>query len=259
MSAPFDQLILTDVTIDLAAANVDALERARGWLITATEGSSVTMTYRRSLELFFAPAPFTSNRAFAQLNRANSAIGLAYVGDDPGLLHRKRPHYAKPVPMSTNKRFFLQILRAQLQSLSQPSTRIPDLLAFISRSWDLACVLDAEIDHLSVGYITDIAIVSDERLQVTSSVLLEAMRTKVLVNFNIRAIAAVSDRELQPLRVSVKPTARVVYGEALKEGKMTEFMESRIEGWAQGHTGGGLWSRVVKELEDRCCARGKRP
>ena len=221
------------------------------------------MTFCRSIELTFSPASFASKKSSSQSPQRNSAIRLTYIGDDETTRHRNQPHYKKPTSMTTIQRFFLQILRANLQGLHQSSTRLSALLSYIARSWDLASAVDAEVERSQVGYITDTAIVSDDRLKVSSTVFLEAMRTKVHVTFNVQAIGTPIAGELQPLRVAVRPAVKVVYGEALKEGKMTEFMDNRLAGWGvegEGKEGNevGMWARAVRELEDRCRARGKK-
>ena len=56
------------------------------------------------------------------------------------------------------------------------------------------------------------------------------------------------------LSVGLKSNARVCYGEALKEKKMAEFLESKVK----GEKGTGVWVKAVRELEERLIARGKR-
>ena len=57
-----------------------------------------------------------------------------------------------------------------------------------------------------------------------------------------------------PLGIDVKSSAKVCYGEGLKEKKMSEFLESKIK----GVEGRGVWVRAVGELEERLIARGKK-
>ena len=92
---------------------------------------------------------------------------------------------------------------------------------------------------------------SDEAMVVRASILLRAMRTKVEVGFEVRVR---SGEGAAPLGINVKSSARVCYGEGLKEKKMMEFLESKIK----GVDGKGVWARAVRELEDRLIARGKK-
>ena len=76
------------------------------------------------------------------------------------------------------------------------------------------------------------------------------MRTKEVVGFDVKVR---SGKGVDALSMGVKAEAKVVYGESLKEKKMAEFLESKIK----GVTGRGVWALAVKELEERCLARGK--
>ena len=104
---------------------------------------------------------------------------------------------------------------------------------------------------LGVSYITEPTITSDEVLAVRSSVLLQSMRTKVEVGFEVKVR---SGDGVAVLGVSVKPSAKVCYGEELKEKKMAEFLESKIK----GVKGRGVWVKAVGDLEQRLRARGKK-
>ena len=257
---------------EIAIANVDALESQSGWTITATDDTAISMTFLRTLELFFTPSNFAHHDHRSGKNEdinaqvgSNKPISLTYLTD--------------PVPsnlqaFTTEHRFFLQILRAQLQCLPQWQTPIKDLLSFISQSWEIACVIIEESRILGSSHVTEAIITSDEAMVVKAVVLLRDMKTKIELGFEVKvlntAAAFFSNSEQGvPLEVVVRPTAKVCYGEALKEGKMTEFLEKRIEGNSpvrkqtrKGKEGDGLtghWLRAVRELEERCLARGKKP
>ena len=92
---------------------------------------------------------------------------------------------------------------------------------------------------------------SDDAMVVRASILLRAMRTKVEVRFDVRVK---SGEGVAPLGIDVKSSAKVCYGEGLKEKKMMEFLESKIK----GVEGRGFWVRAVRELEERLIARGKK-
>ncbi|KAL8948795.1 MAG: hypothetical protein Q9222_005040, partial [Ikaeria aurantiellina] len=112
------------------------------------------MTYKDSLQLFFTPCCFlntgTSPPSYSSStspqSSENSPISLTYIADS---------HAYHPRPLSTEKRFFLQIIRAQLQCLPQSQTSISDLLSFISTNWEAALAIAEEVRSLSTQYITD--------------------------------------------------------------------------------------------------------
>ena len=220
---------------------MDNLEATHGWTITSATTSTLTMTYKRSLQLYFSPSTFrpaSSTIEDRTLDKENSPISLTYIADTT---------LPRPQSLTTEKRFFLQIIRAHLQCLHQPSTPLSSLLSFISSSWTSALQIADEISNLNTSYITDASITSDDVMAVDCSVLLVPMRTRVVVTFEVRVGSGEGG-----LRAGIKVGARVVYGEGLKEGKMGEFVKGRIE------KGGVAWVEGVRELEGRCLARGKR-
>ena len=206
--------------------------------------SSVTMTYKQTLQLYFCPSAFNSSgQDEASSDHArNAPISLTYTADG---------HPYHPKPLTTEKRFFLQIMRAQLQCLQQSRTSVKDLLAFVSSGWEIASIVADEASMLSIGYITEPTITSDEVMAIRSVILLQAMRTKVEVIFEVKVR---SGEGVAPLGVGVKSNAKVLYGEGLKEKKMAEFLESKIKGAKDR----GTWVRAVGELEGRLRARGKK-
>ena len=225
------------------AAKVDALEASYGWSITSATSHTLTLNYKRTLHLFFIPSSFLPNDSNdSAAGSENAPISLTYIGD------AQEYH---PQPLTTEKRFFLQIIRAQLQCLQQSQTKAKDLLAFVGRSWDTACSIAEEARALGVGYITEPTIMADEVMAAQSMILLQAMRTKVEVAFEVRVR---SGEGVSGLGVSVKAQARVVYGETLNEKKMSEFLESKIKG-VKGY---GIWLHATRELEQRLIARGKK-
>ena len=223
--------------------NVDALEAAHGWTITAANNLAITMTYNRTLQLFFTPSAFLPRDSEAESGVGDNApISLTYIAD---------AHEYRPQPLTTEKRFFLQIMRVQLQCLEQSSTKVKDVLGFVGRSWENACTIAEEAKVLGISYITEASITSDEAMAVHSTILLRPMSTKVVVGFDVKVR---SGKGAGALGLSMKASAKVVYGESLKEKKMAEFLESKIKG-SQSR---GVWAEAVRELEERCLARGKK-
>ena len=232
-------------SLNPSLANVDALESTHGWSITSSSESTLTMTYNRTLQLFFTPSSFLPNNKEKDSitnTSENSPISLTYIAD----ANTHHPH-----PLTTEKRFFLQIMRAQLQCLQQSTTTVKDLLSFVSSSWETASNVAEESRVLGVSYIVEPNIISDEVMSIRSTILLQSMRTKVDVVFEVKVR---SGDGVAALGVKVNAGAKVCYGEGLKEKKMGEFLESKIKG-AKGR---GVWVKAVGELEERLRARGKK-
>ena len=179
------------------------------------------MTYASTLQLFFHPSAFSSSSSHAP----NAPISLTYIALD---------RHQQPKDLTTTLRFFLQLLRASLHALPQSSTRIKDLLALISSGWQLATSVAESGRRLHLLHPTSTQILSDERLAVTTSILLEKVRTKVEVSFELAVAAGVGAGA--EMSVGLETGVRVVYGEAYNEGKMgkvvREVVAGRgVEGW----------------------------
>jgi kinetochore protein Spc7/SPC105 len=206
------------------------------------------MTYKRTLQLYFNPASFMRNKAVcAPAGSAHdSPISLTYIGDAQGY---------HPQPLSTEKRFFLQIMRAHLQCMPQSKTKLKDLLKFVSSNWETACAIGEETRILGISYITEPTILLDELMEIKVVLLLRDMKTKLHVGFEVKVQ---SYEKAIALDVSVQPTAKVIYGEELKEKKMAEFLEQKVSGKAKAGNDVGIWARAVLELEQRLIARGRK-
>ena len=183
------------------------------------------------------------NNSSDPANSEDSPISLTYIAD---------AHEYHPLPLTTEKRFFLQIMRAQLQCLQQTRTKIKDLLDFVSHSWRQASSIIEEARLLGVGYITESTITADEVMAVRSILLLRSMRTKIEMAFEV---GVQSGDGVTGLDVTMKPRARVVYGEDLKERKLAEFLEQKTKTL---ESGGGGWGAALRELEGKLLARGKK-
>ena len=202
------------------------------------------MTYNHALQLFFTPSSFKSNES--AVGAENSPISLTYIAD---------AHEYHPLPLTTEKRFFLQIMRAQMQCLQQSQTEVKDLLGFVSSSWETASTIAEQARVLGVSYIVEPTITSDEVMAVRSFILLNAMRTKVEAVFEIKVR---SGDDVAPLSVGVKASVKVCYGEGLKEKRMGEFLQSQLGGKGKEAKERGVWAKAVGDLEERLVARGKK-
>ncbi|KAI9816066.1 MAG: hypothetical protein M1827_002058 [Pycnora praestabilis] len=230
-------------------ANVEALEKQCGWTIVSASGTNLTMTYRRQLQLYFDVATFLPNTSASMpANPENSPISLTYIADS---------HEFHPQPLTTEKRFFLQIMRAQLQCMRQANTKVKDLVTFVSASWSKACVVAENVRVLNLSHITTPVILSDETLAVKSIMLLPGLQTKVEISVELSASSTTSTTDTI---VSIAPKAKVVYGEHFNESKMKDFLTNRIGKEVTGKVEERevAWSKVVSELGAKLMARGKR-
>ena len=96
---------------------------------------------------------------------------------------------------------------------------------------------------------------SDEVMAVRSFILLNAMKTKVEIVFEVKVR---SGDGVASLNVGVKSNAKVCYGEELKEKAMGEFLESKITRKGKRTKGRGVWAKAMRDLEERLVARGKK-
>lgn len=192
------------------------------------------MSYKSHLELYFQPSAFQTEDS--STNRQNADIALTYVAN---------PTPYKTLPLTTTLRFFLQLLRASLHALPQCTTRIPDLLRLVSSGWDTALAVTEAERRLGVESLTDVRILSDERLAVDCNVLLPIVRTKVRATYEVAAAVG----EGMELSIHATPSVKVVYGERFNEKKMTEFLVSQ--------TGKGIegWELAVREVRARLVAK----
>ncbi|KAF3040266.1 hypothetical protein E8E12_004246 [Didymella heteroderae] len=202
-------------------AKVAALENAHGWSITSASGSSITMTHLSDLELYFQPSSFATGT-----EGPNGSISLAYIGDSA------QPH---PRPLTTSKRFFLQLIRAQLHCIPQSTTSIAEVLNLVKNGWATALAVAEGVRWLEHSFVAEESILSDERMGVVADMLLPALQTKVRVNFEIGV--SMSDGDVQT-EVGIK--AEVVYGEKYGEEKMGAFLRD-------------FCGETVKEERDMTC------
>lgn len=232
-----------EVLLTSALAIVTELQDSFGWTISAATESTITMTYKGALQLYFAPGSFTlGSKSSVAASLENSSIGLAYIADNDEY---------HPQPLTTEKRFFLQIMRVQLQCLQQSQTTTQKLLAFVSRSWETACAISEEIRILGAIYITEPTIISDEVLMIHSTLLIRGTRTKVETCFKVQAQPG---EGIADLEVAVKSSVAIVYGERRNEKKMADFVDQKLSESDES----GSWLNAVKKMEEKLIARGKR-
>lgn len=223
-------------------AKVDALENEYGWAITGVSGSNISMTYHRDIELVFDASSFKPNGSDAiPLQPLSSRIDLWYVAGNREL---------NPMPLTTEKDFFLQNIREYCRCLPQASTTVKELLDSMSASWTKTLEVVNNIRSLNRNYPTEVSKTSDSSILVRSTLLLSPLVTKVDIQFNVHANSTQTG-----LDVKLEPRCTVVYGERFNEAKMAEFLESRTSGNGEDCKS---WADIVLELEERLLARGRK-
>ncbi|GAB7353697.1 hypothetical protein MBLNU459_g4101t1 [Dothideomycetes sp. NU459] len=224
-------------------ASVERIEQQAGWTITSASAATLTMTYCNSLQLFFDTSTFASpsSSQSTPIKKENAPISLTYIA-------------ASTSPLTTDKRFFLQLMRAQLQCLDQAKTSVKHLLRFVSSGWDVTVRVAEAIRKLSIDFPVETQILSDERLGIDVSMLLPKVETRVLIAFEIAAAVEIGGKD-GSFRVGtgVGVKGSVVYGEQYNERNMGEFIGKRIA----GHNFGG-WDEAVRELRLRLVATGRK-
>lgn len=214
---------------------VEAIEKEHGWAVTGISGSTLSMTYKREIELVLDVTSF-------QPQQPNSPIDLWYIADSS---------VVNPLPKTAEKEFLLQCVREHIRSMSQSRTKLSHLLKVVGAAWDRSNWISREVRRINVTFPTKVTKTSDSSIAVTSSLLLAPLETRVEVTFNLRGSSGP-----EGVNVDVSTDAKVVYGEQFNVGKVGEFLGTRI-GKNVGAEG-EQWSDVVVELYEKLIARGKK-
>ncbi|KAI0103523.1 Spc7-domain-containing protein [Daldinia grandis] len=231
----------TSNEVSALKARVEAIEKQHGWAITGVVGTSLSMTYRREIELVF------DVRAFKGLKPDNSTIDLWYIA-----ANREQ----SPQPSTPEKEFFIQCTRDHIRGLAQAQTKIKNLLDMVSTAWKKANHVARNVHLLNTTYRTKVTKTSDSSISIRSWVLLVPLQTKVEVVFSLHGQSTPGGIE-----VTITPQARVVYGEQFKEDKIVEFLTTKIGTRVVTKEEGGTfepWVEVLVELQERLLARGQK-
>jgi kinetochore protein Spc7/SPC105 len=220
-------------------AKVTALEQTHGWSIISASSASITMTHLNDLELYLQPSAFMTGG-----NTPNQSISLAYVGDS-ATLH--------PRPLTTSKRFFLQLIRAQLHCISQSQTRISDVLSLVKNGWATALAVADGVRWLEHNYITEEFILSDERMAISANMLLPTLQTKVKVTFEVGVSLSVD-----AVQTDVGARAEVVYGEKYGEEKMGAFLRDFCGSEVRKVDDMAVWADGMLDLAARLRKTGRK-
>ncbi|KAI5206450.1 Spc7-domain-containing protein [Aureobasidium subglaciale] len=218
--------------------SVAQLEKQTGWAVTAAANTNLTMTYANTLQLFFNTTSFKAISSSQATNPSNSPISLTHL---------------TPTALTTEKRFFLQLMRAQLQCLDQNTISLKQLLGFVQRGWDTASLIAEQVRRLTLEQIVNVSILNDERLAIDVCILLPKVETKVKLGIHLTATLSDPEAEDLDIKNEIDVDAKVVYGEPYNEKNMSEFVGKRVRG--QGFEG---WDETIRELRMRLVATGRK-
>lgn len=204
---------------------VDAMEKKHGWAISGLSGSSLSMTYRREIELLIDVGSFRPvDVRFAPGSREQQA--------------------------STDMQFMIRYIGQRVRTLSTVgASQLSDLLRMVGKGWDKARLVARQISRINMVFPTKVAQTSETSLSVTSRLLLVPLKTLIEVGLRLDGSDGSDDNDVMAVSVS----ARVVYGEQFNEGKMGEFLAARI---GQRVEAGQDWSDAFVELRRRLVAKG---
>lgn len=214
---------------------VNKIERNYGWVVTGVSGTSISMTYRKQVELVFDIAGFRPNQQ-------NQSIDLWYIADNREI---------KPVPKTATHDFFLESIRDQIRALPQSQTPVAKLLSVVQAGWDKAIAVSSQTSNLNVTFPTTVSRTSDSAMSITSSLLLVPLETRVEAVLHLHSRGGV-----EGLEIGITAEARVIYGEHFNVGKIGEFLVTRIGDALGAET--EEWSAVMMELHRRLIARGRK-
>lgn len=240
---------LVDTTIILThfAEKVDRIEKEHGWNITGNTGTTISMTFRREIELVFDVASFQSRDSTQQSHTSNSRIDLWYVA-----ANRERD----PQPSTPEREFFIQAIRDYVRTLDQTNTKISTLLRRVATAWNKAGAVADDVRVLNSTFPTNATRTGDSSIAINVALLLAPLQTKVQLSLDLRANPTPAG-----LQIALMPQAKVVYGEHFKVDNVCEYLSTRMGGEilsVDDHAEGESWSDIVVELHERLLARGQK-
>ena len=233
---------------------VEIIEKESGWKLLSAEedeetefGVAITMSYQDELSLFFHPAAFVakggrrrSGRTSRSVSGPNAPISLTYSAKEEETVSE----------LSTEQRFFLQMMRGQLHAFAMTprgSVSAKTVLAVVSRGWDLASQVSEEVRLLNMVGITDVSILGDEQLGPSLMFLVDGSR------INIEFTLHVSIDALGEFVTRSSVTAKAAYGSVAEllsaPGKSRKVQTALSKEVESRELGAGAWVHAVKGLE----------
>ena len=251
-------------------ARVDAIETETGWRLASAEeeddeddagfGIALTMMFNEQLRLFFYPSVYQvrpdggkrrrSGRSSRSVSGPNAPISLTYAPDADNESLSKE--------LSTEKRFFLQLIRSQLQAFSmmpKGSVTPKTLLDTVSKGWDMACKTEKEIKLLNMAGITTTSILGDERLG-AKVVLVLSEKTRIDVEFTL-LVTILNDGDIS---ASSSASTNGVYGPraSLVAGSKGRKVQSALTKEVESkELGSGAWIGAIHGFKDWVLAQSQ--
>lgn len=238
-------------------AETKLLESTHHWsVVSATsDPSTMTLSYRNEIELFFHPFSFQDARSpmSSPSKAAHSNMPISLIYNPKAVLKQS----AEP---NTMQRFFLQLLRAHLLGLPQCSTPISTLLKLVSQGWDKCRTMNEAVRQLDMLGMTDVAILGDEQIRIAAAILLPQVDSKVQIMFDVGVGLMHNLQGDNDVGVGAKFTssAKAVYGERYDEDKMGEFLKTFCGEQVGGFESAAGWADAVDDLRRRLIKRGRK-
>ncbi|KAK7962321.1 uncharacterized protein PG986_003146 [Apiospora aurea] len=226
--------------ISTLKVKVDEIEKEHGWTIAGISGTTVSMTYRREIEVAFDIGTF-------QDAKTTSHVDLWYIAAN----REKNPQLK-----SAEKDFFVQCIRDYIRELVQAKAKISTLLRAIGAAWDKADAAADDIRLLNCTFPTEVARTSDSSIAAKVDMLLVPLETKVQLTLGLQSQCTSDGIEFR-----IVPQAQVVYGEHFKIDKVCEYLSTRLGERVttkKENEAVESWSDVIVELHERLVARGRK-
>lgn len=219
----------------LLTERVDGLEKDYGWAVTGISGATISMSYKREIELVLDISSF-------QPNGKRSQIDLWYIADS---------REARPLPRTTEKEFFLQCIRENIRSVVQASTDVRSILEMVQRDWDKAMFASEQLRKINSTFPTVVTKTSDTSIEVKISMLLRQLETRVELALEFQGQIGKGDVD-----VGISSSATVPYGQHFNVAKIKDFLGTRIGSGLK--SSGETWVDALVELQGKLIARGRK-
>ncbi|KAK8064884.1 hypothetical protein PG994_007522 [Apiospora phragmitis] len=226
--------------ISTRKVKVNEIEKEHGWTIAGLSGTTVSMTYRREIEVVFDLGAF-------QDAKTASHVDLWYIA-----ANREK----NSQPKSVEKDFFVQCIRDYIRGLVQARAKISTLLRATGAAWNKANAAADDIRLLNCTFPTEVARTSDSSIAAKIDMLLVPLETKVQLTLGLQ-----SQPTPDGIEFHIVPQAQVVYGEHFKIDKVCEYLSTRLGERVttkKENEAVESWSDVVVELHERLVARGRK-
>ncbi|KAL9061103.1 MAG: hypothetical protein Q9162_000248 [Coniocarpon cinnabarinum] len=226
-------------------ARVDELANSTGWRFVAAQGTQLTVEFEKQLHLSFDSAAYLPVANARRKSHLSPALSLNFAPT------AKNGSATSSEP-STTQRFFLQLVRAHLHSLTPTETSASSLLRVVASGWELAQLIENETKHLKRRCgITIEQIAGDEKMILDTTILLPASESKVKVTF---AIVAAASGDMVDAGVGV--ATRVAYGREYEKAEMDTLMQRRVGKGVRDVDGrAGQWAGAAEVLRGWCAKR----